>query len=315
MENLVRTMAGSIVFGIIIVIVLGVMALTKTGFAIVNDGERGILKTGTKYDMTELTPGYHFFIPIYQTVDVKTIRPKLINYSKTEGNNQDSELLIHEPMLEGLDSKGIPISLALSIEIRPVADQLAEMYKEDGDFENSFYKKVKQPNREAVQSTLSKFSVDTIMDKRAEVEKALNDLIVASYARNPYFKLEGINLKDIVVPEQIRQKQLDVQAAKQDALKAAELIVKAENEAKAQAAVSFGIAEKKRIEAQGNADATLIEAKSQATANKLIADSITDKVLQDKAIIAWEKGGSQVPKVGATIPFIGKIEDLNNISK
>ena len=310
MENLVRTVAGGIVFGIILFIVLGVMALTKTGFAIVNDGERGILKTGTKYDMTELTPGYHFFIPIYQTVDVKTIRPKLINYSKTEGNNQDSELLIHEPMLEGLDSKGIPISLALSIEIRPVADQLAEMYKEDGDFENSFYKKVKQPNREAVQSTLSKFSVDTIMDKRAEVEKALNDLIVASYARNPYFVLEAINLKDIVVPEEISKKQLEVQAAKQDALKAAELIVKAENEAKAQAAVSFGIAEKKRIEAQGNADAVTIEAKAKAKANELLTSTISENILRSDAIEAWRNGGSQVPQVSSTIPFIGKIEDL-----
>jgi regulator of protease activity HflC (stomatin/prohibitin superfamily) len=226
--------------------------------------------------MTELTPGYHFFIPIYQTVDVKTIRPKLINYSKTEGNNQDSELLIHEPMLEGLDSKGIPISLALSIEIRPVADQLAEMYKEDGDFENSFYKKVKQPNREAVQSTLSKFSVDTIMDKRAEVEKALNDLIIASYARNPYFKLEGINLKDIVVPESIRTKQLEVQSAKQDSLKAAELITKAENEAKAREAV-----------AQGEANARLIEANGIAKANDTVSKSLTDNILQMERIKKW----------------------------
>lgn len=60
MENLVRTINCGIVFGIIIFIVIRCLALTKTGFAIVNDGERGILKTGTKYDMTELTTWLSF---------------------------------------------------------------------------------------------------------------------------------------------------------------------------------------------------------------------------------------------------------------
>jgi regulator of protease activity HflC (stomatin/prohibitin superfamily) len=311
MEKTFKIIGTTITLSVVVIIVLGIMAFTKTGFAIINDGERGVLKTGTKYDMTELQPGYHFFIPIWQTVDVKTIRPKLINYSRTEANKEDSELLLFEPMLEGLDSKGIPIKLALSIEVKPVADQLAEMYKADGDFENSFYKKVKQPNREAVQATISKFSVDSIMDKRSEVEKSLTELIKVSYARNPYFKLEGINLKDIVVPEEIRKKQLEVQAAKQDALKSLELVKKAENEAKSREAKAQGDANAMKIEAQGKADSVLIEATAQAKANKLIADSITDKVIKVQSIEAWKAGGSQVPKVGATIPFIGKVEDLN----
>lgn len=283
------------------------MIITNTGFIIINDGERGILKSGTKYDMIELQPGYHLFIPFYQTISVDTIRPKLINYSKSEGGNVDTELLLFEPMLEGLDSKGIPIKLALSIEIRPVADKLAEMYKEDGDFENSFYKKVKQPNREAVQSTLSKFSVDTIMDQRPEVEKVLTDLITKSYSKNPYFKLEAINIKDIAVPDAIKNKQLEVQAAKQDALRSLELITKAENEAKSREASARGEANAMKIQAQGRADALLVESSAKAKANKLISSSLTDKVLQADAIEAWKAGGSQVPQVTQSIPFIGNL--------
>lgn len=276
MEKTARLIAGLAVGGVILFITLVIMALTKTGFAIINDGERGVMKTGTKYDMEELTPGYHFFIPVWQTVDVQTIRPKLINYSTSESNSTDTDLLIFEPVIEGLDNKGIPVKLALSIEIRPVDTQLAEMYKEDGDFDNSFYKKVKQPNREAVQATISRFSVDTIMDKRAEVEKTLADMITQSYARNPYFKLETVNLKDIVVPESIRTKQLEVQSAKQDSLKAAELITKAENEAKAREAV-----------AQGEANARLIEANGIAKANDTVSKSLTDNILQMERIKKW----------------------------
>jgi len=173
MNKLVKMLGGSVVVVLVGLVVLGFMAITKTGFAIVSDGSRGIMKTGTKYEMTAVKPGYHFFIPIYQSIDIKTIRPILVNYSKTEGKKDDTELLNYEMPLKGLDKKGIPVGLALSIEIKL------------------------QVNREAVQSTISKFSVDTIMDHRTEVEKVLTEKIKTSYSKNPYFTLVGINLKDI----------------------------------------------------------------------------------------------------------------------
>jgi len=298
---------------IITVSVLGMMAFTKTGFVIINDGERGVMKSGTRYDMTEMNPGYHFFIPVYQSVEVNLIRPKLINYSKTEGAKTDSTLLLFEPMLEGVDKKGIPISMALSIEVEPVSDKLAEMYKSDGDFDNSFYKKVLQVNRDAVQSTISSFEADTIMDRRTIVEKTLNNILTVSYARNPYFKLVQINLKDIVVPEKIREKQIDVQLAKQDALRSSELIVKAENEAKSVEAKALGDANAMKLRAKGKAESILIEASAQEKANIMIANSVTPEVIQVQAINAWQDGGSQVPQVGGVIPFIGKIEDLKDL--
>ena len=276
MEKLIKAAGWIFGAGFVFILILGVMAITKTGMAVVNDGSRGIMKTGTKYEMTPVKPGYHFFIPIYQTIDVKTIRPILVNYSVSEANRTDEELLQFEPPLKGLDSKGIPIQLALSIEVKPNAEKLPEMYREEGDFDNAFYKKVLQENREAVQVTISKFNVDTIMDKREEVEKMLTNLLKESYSKNPYFTLVGINLKDIIVPKQIRDKQLAVQAAKQDALRSAELIKKAENEAKAKEAV-----------ARGNANARLIEAKSIASANKLISASLTQNILKNNAIEKW----------------------------
>jgi hypothetical protein len=54
----------------------------------------------------------------------------------------------------------------------------------------------------------------------------------------------------------------------------------------------------------------LIEATAQAKANKLLANSLTDKVIKIQSIEAWRAGGSQVPKVGETIPFIGSVKDL-----
>ncbi len=276
-ETIIMTMIGLFTF-----IILIIMAVTNSGFIIINDGSRGIKKSGTEYEMVTVKPGYHFFIPWYSSIDVQTVRPILVNYSVSEAERQDQELLIFESPLKGLDNKGIPISLAISIEVKPNADKLPLMYKEDGDFENAFYKKVLQANREAVQSTISQFEVDTIMAKRTEVEKVLTTLLNTSYARNPYFSLVGINLKDIIVPQEISVKQLAVQSAKQEALKAAELIVKAENEAKAIAAV-----------AQGAANARLIEAESTAKSNEIVAKSLTSNIITIERIKKWD---GSVPK-------------------
>jgi regulator of protease activity HflC (stomatin/prohibitin superfamily) len=294
MEKLFKTLGWTAAAGFVMVAVLGFMAATGTGFAIVSDGSRGIMKTGTKYDMKAVAPGYHFFIPVYQTMDIKTIRPILINYSQSEGKNEDTELLNYEMPLKGVDKKGIPVGLALSIEVKPTAEKLPLMYREDGDFENSFYKKVLQVNREAVQSTISKFSVDTIMDHRAEVEKVLTTKIKEGYAENPYFTLVGINLKDILIPEEITKKMLEVQSAKQDALKSLELIKKAQNEAKAREAKAEGESNAVKIAAQGKADAILTEATAQAKANMLLSKSLTDKIIKIQTIEKWNGVKSMV---------------------
>ena len=287
MKSIYKTIATGLGVILGLLLLLGIMASTGTGFKIVNDGYRGVMKTGTKYDMTAIQPGYHFFIPIYQSIDVKTIRPILNNYSVSEWNKKDTELLNYERPLKGLDQKGIPIELALSIEVKPNGSKLPLMYKDDGDFANAYYKKVLQVNREAIQSTISKFSVDTIMDHRAEVEKVLTDKLNKSYSENPYFSLVSINLKDIIIPKQISDKMLEVQAAKQDALKSFQLIKKAQNEAKARAAKAQGESNAVKITAQGQADAILLKATAQAKANNLLSESLSDKILKNNAIQRW----------------------------
>jgi regulator of protease activity HflC (stomatin/prohibitin superfamily) len=306
--NLTKTEKSiALIFGTILILVL--MVLTKTGFTKIDDGYRGVMKSGTNYSMNVILPGYKFYIPFYQTMDVEPVRPILVNYSRTEYEKKDSELLNYEKPLMGRDGKGIPIGLALSIEIKAVGDKLPLMFKDDGDFKNSFYKKVLQVNREAVQKTISKFKVDTIMDHRTEVEKVLVDLLTKSYKRNGYFELISVNLKDIIIPKSLENKMMSVQEARQDALKSKELIVKAQNEAKAEAAKAQGIADRNRIEAQGKADAILMEATSQAKANDLINNSITKKLTDYKTKMLWN---GELPKVSGSS---GLIIDIGNVTK
>jgi regulator of protease activity HflC (stomatin/prohibitin superfamily) len=61
-------------------------------------------------------------------------------------------------------------------------------------------------------------------------------------------------------------------------------VLRAKQEAQKKAALAQGEADKNRIEAQGRADAVTIEANAQAKANKLVAQSLTQKLLQMQQI-------------------------------
>ena len=276
--------------------IAGFMVVTKTGFIVIDGWEVGVKKERTNYVMTELEPGYHFFNPILDTVDDINTRPVMFNYTKSDATKKSTQEIRYSGMITGVDKNGIPLSFAIAFEIKPERTQMAEMYQETGSYENALDKKAIQPNKSMIKDVMGQFDAKTIQSQRNEVSKMLNDKFTKSYAENEYFTLEGIvDLKEIELPQKIQDGQIAVQLAAQDAEKSEEEIVKAQNQAKALVKAAEGIAQKKRIESQGIADAVLIEATAKAKANKLISASITEKILRADTIQAWREGGAQVP--------------------
>ncbi|MFA5721342.1 MAG: prohibitin family protein, partial [Aliarcobacter sp.] len=96
--------------------------------------------------------------------------------------------------------------------------------------------------------------------------------------------VESVQLKEIVLPEKIKEQIEKVQIANQEAERVRYEVQRAKQEAEKRAALASGEAEAKRIEAQGRADAVTIEAKAQAAANKEISKSLTPHLLQMQQI-------------------------------
>ncbi len=96
--------------------------------------------------------------------------------------------------------------------------------------------------------------------------------------------IESVQLKEIVLPEKIKEQIEKVQIANQEAERVRYEVQRAKQEAEKRAALATGEAEAKRIEAQGRADAVAIEAKAQSAANKVIAESLTPSLLQMQQI-------------------------------
>ena len=131
----------------------------------------------------------------------------------------------------------------------------------------------------------------------AAVGVEINSFGLIGAPRPPQSVVEAINTK--VQAQQIAlQKQTEVAQAQADAQKQ---VAEAEGNAKAHIA-----------QAQGDAQYTLVTAKAQAEANRIVSESLTPQLLQQKAIDKWD--GSQPQVLGGghnllfNIPVQGKKE-------
>ena len=93
-----------------------------------------------------------------------------------------------------------------------------------------------------------------------------------------------MQLREIVLPEKIKAQIEQVQVARQEAERVRYEVDRAKQEAEKVAALAKGEADANRVKAQGVADAITIEAKAQSQANKLIADSLSQRLLELRQI-------------------------------
>ena len=94
----------------------------------------------------------------------------------------------------------------------------------------------------------------------------------------------AVQLREIILPDKIKDQIERVQIAKQEAERTKYEVERANQEALKKAALAEGTAKAIIIEAQGRADAVKVEADAEAYANKEIAKSLDSNVLSLKQI-------------------------------
>jgi regulator of protease activity HflC (stomatin/prohibitin superfamily) len=106
------------------------------------------------------------------------------------------------------------------------------------------------------------------------------------------FSLDKVNLGASHLPPAIEQQLQQKMAAQQQALQAEYEFQKATTLAKAKVA-----------EAEGDAQSTLVKAKAQSEANKLLETTLTPMLVQSKAIDKWN---GELPQYngGGALPFL-----------
>ncbi|MBU0720819.1 prohibitin family protein [bacterium] len=269
--------AGVIYFLIAVVVML---VLAKP-FTIIQEGERGILSTNGKYQDQALLPGLHFIIPVIQKVYIVDTKVRIINYaSRIEATGGTSSGINVKPAITVLDKRGLPVSIELTVQYR-LNSQFAAQTISNWGF--SWEDKIINPVvRDVVRNVVGKYDAESLPQMRNQIAQEIDKSVRESVTglQNAPADLQSVQLREIGLPQKVKEQIERVQVAKQEVQKAEQDVQRAKQEALKRAAEAEGVAQKARIEAQGLADAVTIEADAKAKANYLISKSLTPQLLQ-----------------------------------
>ncbi|WP_415248987.1 prohibitin family protein [Sulfurimonas sp.] len=266
-----------IIYFVIAVIIMLVLAKP---FTIIEEGQRGILSTNGKYQDQALLPGLHFIVPVIQKVYVVDTKVRIINYASRIEANSGASGIGSKPAITVLDRRGLPVTIELTVQYR-LNSQFAAQTISNWGF--SWEDKIINPVvRDVVRNVVGKYDAESLPQMRnkiaAEIDEAVRKNVVG--LKNSPADLQSVQLREIGLPQKVKEQIERVQVAKQEVQKAEQDVQRVKQEALKRAAEAEGIAQKKRIEAQGIADAVTIEADAQAKANILIAKSLSSQLLQ-----------------------------------
>ena len=253
---------------IIIVVLLIVIFIAARPFVIVNAGEVGIKVTTGQYDPKPLDPGLHFFMPIIQDVILVDTKVRTINFSRSEdmGNVGRESSILRNDAINVMDTSGMTISIELTVQYQLEREKVPATIAEYG---MAWEQKIINPViRDVVRSAVGNYPTEELPTKRDEVANLIYNGFKGKLDTTPNqpVKLVSIQLREIVLPEQVKTRIEGVELAKRDAQKAKE-------EANAL-----------RERAKGKADALEIEAKGQSEANRLVNESLSQRLLELRQI-------------------------------
>lgn len=239
-------------------------------FVIITEGERGILSTNGKYEESALLPGLHFLIPIIQKVYLVDTKVRIINYAdKIDRASTAGDGILLKPAITVLDKRGLPVSIDITVQYRLNAELAAKTVSNWGF---SWEDKIIDPvARDIVRNVIGQYDAETLPIMRNAIAQQIEAGIRTNINRqkNGPANLESIQLREIGLPQKVKDQIERVQVAKQEVEKAQQDVERAKQEA-------F----KKETEAQGTANALTIEAQAQAKANHLIAASLSPGLLK-----------------------------------
>jgi regulator of protease activity HflC (stomatin/prohibitin superfamily) len=264
-----------------VLIIVAALLIFFKPFVVINSGEVGILKTAGKFDPTPLQPGIHFFIPGIQDVIVVDTRVRIVNYKSQAGEgdfNRRGGVLI-KPAIEVLDARGLPVNIELTVQYRLNPMHAPQTVAEWG---LNWEEKIINPVvRDVVRNVIGQYKAEELPVKRNEIAIKIETAIAKEVNKleGKPVELVAVQLRAIILPKKIKEQIERVQIAKQEAERVKYEVLRAKQEAEKKAALAQGTAEAKKIQAQGEADKIRIEADAQARANKLISQSLTDKLL------------------------------------
>lgn len=250
-------------------IAVGIAAiiLCASSFTIVPAGSTGVVMTLGKVSENPMTEGFHLKIPFIQSVEVMS-----------------NKIQVYETPASAVSKDMQTVSSTIAVNYRISTDASPEIYKNVGiDYKTVLIMPVVQ---ECMKSVTAKYTAEQLITERAavgeEVKSAL-DSKLNSYG----IYIEKFNIVNFDFSEEFNNAIEAKQVAEQN-------LIKTQTEQEQAIVIAEAEAEKKVIAAEAEATAILAEAQAQADANKLLEESLSNKVIMYEQITKWD---GVLPKV------------------
>lgn len=250
-------------------IVVGAAAIfvAVNSFTIVPAGNTGVVLTLGEVSANPLSEGFHVKAPFVQTVE-----------------NMSNKIRVYETPASAVSKDLQTVSSSIAVNYRLVSDKSPDMYKNVGiDYQTILITPVVQ---ECMKSATAKYNAEQLITDRESVSNEVKTALDSKL--NSYgIYIEKFNIVNFDFSAEFNTAIEAKQVAEQNLLK-----TKTEQE---QAKVIANTeAEKKVIAAKAEAEAILKQAQAQADANKLLEESLSNKVIAYEQIQKWD---GVMPKV------------------
>lgn len=241
----------------IVVIVLGIITAS---FKVIEPGQVGVQTLFGKVQNNVLESGPHFVNPFVNITDF-SVQTQNYTMSAKSGEGQ----VEGDDAIKVLSSDGLEVTIDLSILYRVTPYKAPYILQNIGrDYEDKIVRPV---TRTAIRDNAVNYAaVDLYSTKRQEFQYKINKTISDNFSKNG-LAVQQILVRNITLPESVRQSIESKIQAEQDAQKMQFVLQKERQEA-----------DRKRVEAQGIADY-----------QKIISTGLTQQQLEYQAILAQKE--------------------------
>ena len=270
-------------------IAIGTVAvvLIASSLTIVPAGNTGVVTTLGKVSTVSFQEGAHLKIPFIQSVE-----------------NMSNKIQVYETPASAVSKDLQTVSSTLAVNYRLISDKSPDMYKNVGiEYQTVLMTPVVQ---ECFKSVTANYTAEQLITERQkvgdEVKEALEEKL------NDYgIYIEKFNIVNFDFSEEFNNAIEAKQVAEQN-------LLKTKTEQEQAIVVANAQAEQKVISAKAEAEAILAEAQAQADANKLLEQSLTNKVIAYEQIQKWNGVMPKVTGSDGGMLINVDLDDINSSS-
>jgi len=263
------------------------VGISSVSCAQIESGEMGVKSTFGVIDKNELPPGIHFFMPGVQSIYVVPVYDLTIDFVSEESQKEGLD------PIDALSKDGLPVVIETTVRYALVPDQVAELMIDYGrPLPLTVERKLVIPTvRSEIRDAVSQYKTSEIYSMRENFSTLLKEALIKALSKEGRIDVKDVYIRKIKFPEKFLEAIEKKQIAQQEAERMKYVLEKEKLEA-----------ERKKIEAQGIAEA-----------QKIIARQLTNQYLTWKYLEVLKGFAESENNTIIVAPYDQKLTPLLNV--